>query len=171
MRNTAEAAKRCGFLEKTTPGQNVADSSRKRPRGKTLRIPLKTAPGAGGRDAPAPTSPLPELYRFRCVSKPQETLTHIYPQARHAGPRGRRTSPACGSCRRPRKSCDNQGNADRRGRILDLKERKERFACTRGRAHRGKAPSAAYPFVFSRGRANPSKSIDSRAPAKEKSAQ
>ena len=25
-------------------------------------------------------------------------------------------------------------------RILDLKERKERFACTRGRAHRGKAP-------------------------------
>ena len=41
----------------------------------------------------------------------------------------------------------------------------------RGRPPRGKAPRAAYPFVFSRGRAKPSKGIDFRAPAKGKSAQ
>ena len=141
------------------------------PAGKTLRIPRENGPGGRGLGPWLPSAPSLSCLVICCVSKPQDPLTYIYVHARHAGPRGRRTSPACGSCRRPLQSCDNQGNADRRGRILDLKERKERFACTRGRAHRGKAPSAAYPFVFSRGMANPSKSIDFLTPAKEKSAQ
>ena len=73
------------------------DSSRKRPRG----------PGAGNL---ASLSPLPLLSHFHCISKPQDTLTYIYPQAHHAGPRGRRTSPACGSCRRPLKKIKTKGS-------------------------------------------------------------
>ena len=40
----------------------------------------------------------------------------------HAGPGGRRTSPACGSCRRPLKSCDNKG----------IEKRMERKKISRG---------------------------------------
>ena len=69
----------------------------------------KTAGSGGGAGDLGPTSPLPLLSRFRCVSTPQETLTYIKPPAHHAGPRGRRTSTACGSCRRPLKSCEKQG--------------------------------------------------------------
>ena len=41
---------------------------------------------------------------------------------------------------------------------------KERFACTRGRAHRAKAQNASFSSLFSSGRANQGKINDFRAP-------
>ena len=70
----------------------------------------KTAGSGGGAGDLGRISPLPLLSRFRCVSTPQETLTYIYLQAHHAGPRGRRTSPACGSCRRPLLNNETKGS-------------------------------------------------------------
>ena len=70
---------------------------------KMLRIPRENGPGGRGLGNWAGSAPSLFCLVFRCVSEPQETLTYIYPPARHAGPRGRRTSPACGSCRRPLK--------------------------------------------------------------------
>ena len=52
---------------------------------------------------------------IRCAPTPQEPLTYSRPTARHAGPRGRRTSPACGSCRRPLKSNEKQGIEESNG--------------------------------------------------------
>ena len=89
--------------------QNVADSSRKRPRGKTLRIPRENGPGGRGLGPWHPSAPSLSCLVICCISKPQDPLTYLYLQARHAGPRGRRTSPACGSCRRPLKKGNNQG--------------------------------------------------------------
>ena len=137
----------------------------------TLRIPRENGPGGRGLGMWGPSAPSLSCLAFRCVSETQDPPpVSTYKLATPARGGGGLPLPAAAAAA-PLKSCDNQGNADRRGRILDLKERKERFACTRGRAHRGKAPRAAHPFVFSRGRANPSKSNDSRAPAKEESAQ
>ena len=103
MRHTAEAAKRCGFLWKTAPGQNVADSSRKRPRGPgTVELYW--------------ISPLPLLSRFSlCFRATGPTYISLPTRSPHAGPRGRRTSPACGSCRRPLKKCENQGIEESNG--------------------------------------------------------
>ena len=77
-------------------------SRAKRPRG----------PGAVDMYPPAPSL---SCLVFRCVSETQEFTTCLYPHARHAGPRGRRTSPACGSCRRPLKKCENQGTEESNG--------------------------------------------------------
>ena len=82
---------------------------------KTLRIPRENGPGGRGLGNWAGSAPSLSCLAFRCVSEPQETLTYIYPAARHAGPRGRRTSPACGSCRRPLKSNEKQGIEESNG--------------------------------------------------------
>ena len=83
-RQTPPQAKRCGFLE-------------------------KTAPGAGGWDRGL-TQPPPSPVSLFAVFQSHRTHLHISNlQARHAGPRGRRTSPACGSCRRPLKRNKDQG--------------------------------------------------------------
>ena len=108
--------------------------------------------------------------------KPQTAHTRS-DLARLAGPRGRRTSPACGSCRRPRKERqrkrgamsrrttninekikrrrekqkEQENKTQRRSTagnetkgstadVADFKERRLRFACTRGRDHRAKTP-------------------------------
>ena len=81
----------------------------KRPRRKTFRIPRENGPGGRGLGQWGPSAPSLSYLVIHCISKPQDPLTYIYPHARHAGPRGRRTSPACGSCRRPLKRNKNQG--------------------------------------------------------------
>ena len=48
-----------------------------------------------------PSIPLPLLSRLYCISRETKHRYCLYLPALHAGPRGRRTSPACGSFRRP----------------------------------------------------------------------
>ena len=78
----------------------------------TSRAGRARGPGAWNLDL---SSPLPLLSRFSMYFKDTGFTTCLYPQARHAGPRGRRTSPACGSCRRPLKKCENQGIEESNG--------------------------------------------------------
>ena len=60
--------------------------------------------GPGGRGcATGSDQPRPSLVSFNAIATNQKHSTRINTPADHAGPRGRRTSPACGSCRRPRK--------------------------------------------------------------------
>ena len=79
-------------------------------------IPLERGgAGCGGAGIWAWIEPLPLLLSSlrHGRTKQQE---HVSNQPHfHAGPRGRRTSPACGSCRRPLKNCENQGSAQSDG--------------------------------------------------------
>ena len=78
----------------------------------TSRAGRARGPGAWNCD---PLSPLPLSSLSRCVAQTQDSLSRLYPHAHHAGPRGRRTSPACGSCRRPLKSNEKQGIEESNG--------------------------------------------------------
>ena len=76
--------------------------------------------GAGAGDLGA-TSPRPLFARLRA----EHHYTDRNQQAHHAGPRGRRTSPACGSCRRPRKERQRKRGAMSR-RTTNINEKIKR---------------------------------------------
>ena len=87
--------------------------------------------------------PLPPLARYHryCRTQRHEPISTHHPT--HAGPGGRRTSPACGSCRRPLKSNEKQGSAK----------------------HCAKAQNASFPSICSRGMENQFRSNAFRAPS------
>ena len=90
---------------------------------KMLAFPRKnqaSGEGAGIR-GPQPPPPL-RLFRRRGVYRHLILPTTSTTPAR----RGRRTSPACGSCRRPRKSVSARGERDREERDKPDKENEER---------------------------------------------
>ena len=113
----AEAAKRCARLKKQGLGG-----------------------GAGAPGTPQP--PALSVSLFAVLQRHRKPLTYSRPSARHAGPRGRRTSPACGSCRRPRRSNEKQGIEE----------------------YCAKAQNASFSSLFSSGRANQGKINGFRAP-------
>ena len=76
----------------------------------------KARPGGRGLRTVYGPAPSPSVSLRLCRTS---ISTHLLS---HAGPGGRRTSPACGSCRRPLKSCDNKG----------IEKRMERKKISRG---------------------------------------
>ena len=67
-------------------------------------------PGPGGRGcALGLHQPRPSLVQLNAIATNQKHSTRINTQADHAGHGGRRTSPACGSCRRPLRGIRDQG--------------------------------------------------------------
>ena len=64
---------------------------------------------AGGMGILSGSAPCPLCLVFDVLQRHRKHFTYSRPPARHAGPRGRRTSPACGSCRRPLKRNEDQG--------------------------------------------------------------
>ena len=71
--------------------------------------------------------PPPSLSRLRRSHRTRTTSSIPNQQAHHAAPRGRRTSPACGSCRRPRKERQRKRGAMSR-RTTNLNEKNKENA-------------------------------------------
>ena len=96
-------------------------------------IPLERGgPGCGGAGICASIEPLPLLLSsLRHGRTKQQEHVSNQPQF-HAAPEGRRTSPACGSCRRPLRSNEKQGIEE----------------------HCAKAHNASFSSLFLSGRAN-----------------
>ena len=96
-------------------------------------IPLERGgPGCGGAGICGSIEPLPLLLSsLRHGRTKQQDHVSNQPQT-HAAPEGRRTSPACGSCRRPLRSNEKQGSEE---------------SCA-------KAQNASFSSLFLSGRAN-----------------
>ena len=71
----------------------------------------KSGPGGPGAGTCVLPSPLPLCLVYDVLTEPGPLGPYQTHLLSHAGPGGRRTSPACGSCRRPLLSDENQGVA------------------------------------------------------------
>ena len=71
----------------------------------------ESAPGAGGLGSGVDPAPCLLLALFTSQARKSKQTNHCTTPR----PGGRRTSPACGSCRRPLKKCENQGIEESNG--------------------------------------------------------
>ena len=114
----------------------------------------KAGPGGRGWELGLPQPP-PSLSRLRRSHRTRTTSSIPNQQAHHAAPRGRRTSPACGSCRRPLLSDEKQGVAKSYQTRKSDEYRSMEGVATPRRGPHPPGPQAPDPPFRSRGIAKP----------------